>query len=525
MSTPIQAKFIALDKLIKDDSEWTCDYVDRNEQKLNVYKEFGNGIRYFEYMIPCNSLQDMYPDKYSGWIFDVRTGKISRCKTDQKYKKTPSELSATVDDRDVLVCHAECFSGTYKTTAVSLDVVVYIRSLQCDMEGGYTLSHMYYDNDTGHRSANCFTYSGTVPKFAQQSMSCGSVSKIYDESDSSRDSLKRYNLWRFGGIKVSKKNSKGEWIAMHNNHLDATVCTANFWRMYWDETEDGRIISRPQWQQCRIVTADSDDLMICRTGASMILSCGQFVVVGGIMADKYIGNNKCQPMLLTPTRASVNCTDDNLKYEASSFVMANQVGNVALESFDRMKIGAVSDKIVFAAFNSKHSKNSNMSEIFSLFIYDVSEDTFDQIELINDIKELRPNARSRVYDTTVSICMRGSCPVFSVSHYASNTITHNRSATYLLAMSNQISTDWRPATHSTFGATFRLIVFEILLMHWHDQYDESELFGFEWNMLPWEIIERIIVWLGRFDIDSRKSSASKKGKRSNNDHLDSSSNY
>ena len=34
-------------------------------------------------------------------------------------------------------------------------------------------------------------------------------------------------------------------------------------------------------------------------------------------------------------------------------------------------------------------------------------------------------------------------------------------------------------------------------MWMHDQYDDDELNGFEWNMLPWEVIERIIGWLGR----------------------------
>ncbi len=35
-----------------------------------------------------------------------------------------------------------------------------------------------------------------------------------------------------------------------------------------------------------------------------------------------------------------------------------------------------------------------------------------------------------------------------------------------------------------------------MVMWENDQVDDDELNGFEWNMLPWEEIERILGWLG-----------------------------
>lgn len=54
---------------------------------------------------------------------------------------------------------------------------------------------------------------------------------------------------------------------------------------------------------------------------------------------------------------------------------------------------------------------------------------------------------------------------------------------------------WQPANHPLWPTEFRDETKQIMLMWYHDQYDDDELFGFEWNMLPWEIIERIIKWL------------------------------
>eukprot|EP00003_Mantamonas_plastica_P032140 TRINITY_DN862_c1_g5_i1.p1 TRINITY_DN862_c1_g5~~TRINITY_DN862_c1_g5_i1.p1 ORF type:complete len:404 (+),score=95.05 TRINITY_DN862_c1_g5_i1:39-1214(+) len=56
--------------------------------------------------------------------------------------------------------------------------------------------------------------------------------------------------------------------------------------------------------------------------------------------------------------------------------------------------------------------------------------------------------------------------------------------------------EWTKELHRFFPDDFKECVFEMLLMHHHDQYEQGECNGFEWNMLPWEVIQRIIVKLG-----------------------------
>lgn len=51
---------------------------------------------------------------------------------------------------------------------------------------------------------------------------------------------------------------------------------------------------------------------------------------------------------------------------------------------------------------------------------------------------------------------------------------------------------WSKETHWSYPKAFRQQVRIILLMWMHDQYDDDELNGFDWNMLPWEVINRII---------------------------------
>lgn len=58
---------------------------------------------------------------------------------------------------------------------------------------------------------------------------------------------------------------------------------------------------------------------------------------------------------------------------------------------------------------------------------------------------------------------------------------------------------WNQQIHPTLSSGFRNTVKTMLLMWTRDEYDEDECNGFEWNMLPWEVLENIIQQLYHFD--------------------------
>lgn len=61
--------------------------------------------------------------------------------------------------------------------------------------------------------------------------------------------------------------------------------------------------------------------------------------------------------------------------------------------------------------------------------------------------------------------------------------------------------EWSPEYHHRYQPSFRSQVKTMMLMWNHDQYDDNELSGFEWNMLPLEIIYRIIGRLADYEDD------------------------
>eukprot|EP00003_Mantamonas_plastica_P033816 TRINITY_DN9938_c0_g2_i1.p2 TRINITY_DN9938_c0_g2~~TRINITY_DN9938_c0_g2_i1.p2 ORF type:complete len:223 (-),score=70.61 TRINITY_DN9938_c0_g2_i1:132-800(-) len=54
---------------------------------------------------------------------------------------------------------------------------------------------------------------------------------------------------------------------------------------------------------------------------------------------------------------------------------------------------------------------------------------------------------------------------------------------------------WRKDLHHTQPMFVKRQVMQLLLMWNHDQYEDDECNGFEWNMLPLEIVERIVGFL------------------------------
>lgn len=60
-------------------------------------------------------------------------------------------------------------------------------------------------------------------------------------------------------------------------------------------------------------------------------------------------------------------------------------------------------------------------------------------------------------------------------------------------------TEWEKEEHWKYPLRFQSEIKQILLMHCRDQYDDGETNGFEWNMLPWEVVERIIKWRARLE--------------------------
>eukprot|EP00003_Mantamonas_plastica_P033771 TRINITY_DN989_c1_g2_i4.p1 TRINITY_DN989_c1_g2~~TRINITY_DN989_c1_g2_i4.p1 ORF type:complete len:135 (+),score=43.77 TRINITY_DN989_c1_g2_i4:3-407(+) len=71
---------------------------------------------------------------------------------------------------------------------------------------------------------------------------------------------------------------------------------------------------------------------------------------------------------------------------------------------------------------------------------------------------------------------------------------------------------WSKSRHLGFRKQFRDEVFQVLLMWNRDEYDDDELDGFEWNMLPWEVIERVIRWMA-FDWKTDQTESSQKRER------------
>eukprot|EP00003_Mantamonas_plastica_P009639 TRINITY_DN189_c0_g1_i1.p1 TRINITY_DN189_c0_g1~~TRINITY_DN189_c0_g1_i1.p1 ORF type:complete len:115 (-),score=30.84 TRINITY_DN189_c0_g1_i1:66-410(-) len=56
---------------------------------------------------------------------------------------------------------------------------------------------------------------------------------------------------------------------------------------------------------------------------------------------------------------------------------------------------------------------------------------------------------------------------------------------------------WCPQNHWSHTKQFKRETIEVLKMWLHDQYDEDELDGFDINMLPIEVIWRVLKWMAR----------------------------
>ena len=52
--------------------------------------------------------------------------------------------------------------------------------------------------------------------------------------------------------------------------------------------------------------------------------------------------------------------------------------------------------------------------------------------------------------------------------------------------------NWVTEEHALYSYQFQTEVKQMMLMHYHDQYDEDECNGIRWNELPWEVVENII---------------------------------
>eukprot|EP00003_Mantamonas_plastica_P015261 TRINITY_DN2595_c1_g1_i7.p1 TRINITY_DN2595_c1_g1~~TRINITY_DN2595_c1_g1_i7.p1 ORF type:complete len:181 (-),score=49.30 TRINITY_DN2595_c1_g1_i7:156-698(-) len=64
----------------------------------------------------------------------------------------------------------------------------------------------------------------------------------------------------------------------------------------------------------------------------------------------------------------------------------------------------------------------------------------------------------------------------------------------------KVKREWIPERHSRYPKHFRDQVMQVLLMWNHDQYEDGECDGFEWNMLPWEVVLRVCKWLALWSL-------------------------
>eukprot|EP00003_Mantamonas_plastica_P028376 TRINITY_DN6409_c0_g2_i4.p2 TRINITY_DN6409_c0_g2~~TRINITY_DN6409_c0_g2_i4.p2 ORF type:complete len:110 (+),score=27.91 TRINITY_DN6409_c0_g2_i4:52-381(+) len=63
----------------------------------------------------------------------------------------------------------------------------------------------------------------------------------------------------------------------------------------------------------------------------------------------------------------------------------------------------------------------------------------------------------------------------------------------------KVKHEWSVERHWRDPLKFQDAVKEVLLMWNHDQYEEGECEGIRWNELPWEVVMKIVKWLGLYE--------------------------
>lgn len=410
----------------------------------------------------------------------------------------------------------------------------------------FRLAELLPDQQSGSSSSNSnssgltkglFEYNGEVPRFSRGQSACSNVIEFYDntaQSMQSRQSVNLHNVWIFGGLKFgARRKSDKLWLfgksqSFHEKaDLKTLESSKRLWRLCWDQNS----ADVPIWQECRIV-ADSDegsDLHIARSAKVMLYFRGLILLFFGTYHEPGSDPELCNNIIALRPKSSLReySSDTVLQFDAYEFVMAQGLGNCTMQSyFDNSldktfnyecNVTSIGSKLVFLCNVCSAIRYGNVAadSCMSLYLYDSLDDKFSQISFVNVPKPLSSKYqtkhnglfnRGRVATVAVGGLQSNGQLVININlkHQSIDTESGQRSFVYRIAFSDNLADGWSPDTHADYSTDFRQVVFHLLLMHYHDQYDNDELNGFEWNMLPWEIIERIIGWLALFDVESRK---------------------